>query len=95
MKPLKVQRVVKLIRKSNDLVEAKYRFDIWETRLFTKMLTLVRPDDEDFANYRIFLKEVVDEYNVSSNKDAYARLKEAAQKLMSRIITLQRSTPEG
>ena len=29
--------LVRFIKKSNDLVEARYKFDIWETRLFTRI----------------------------------------------------------
>lgn len=59
---------VKLIRKSNNLVEGKYRFDIWEMRVFTKMLTMIFPDDEDFKEYRIYLKDVIDEFNLTTDK---------------------------
>jgi len=66
MKPKQeVSRTVKLIKKSNDLVEGRYRFDIWETRVFTKMLTLIRMDDEDFKEYRIYLKDVVHDFGLS------------------------------
>ena len=37
----KPKSVVRLVRKSNDLVEAKYKLDIWETRIFTKMVTMI------------------------------------------------------
>ena len=87
--------VVRLVRKSNDLVEAKYKFDIWETRVFTKMLTMVRMDDADFKDYRIYLSDVIDEFGLKSNKDAYQWLKRGARKLMTKIITVVRETEEG
>ncbi len=45
---------VKLIRKSNELVEARYKFDIWEVRVFAKALTLIKQSDVDFKTYDIF-----------------------------------------
>lgn len=87
--------VLKLIRKSNDLVEARYKFDIWETRVFTKMLTMVRRDDEDFQNYRIYLKDIVRDFQLESNNDAYDRLRAGGMKLMSKVVKVVRNTDEG
>lgn len=89
------KNVIKLIRKSNELVEARYKFDIWETRVFTKMLTMVRRDDGDFKNYRIYLRDVIKEYNLENNNDAYDRLRGGAMKLMSKIVKVVRNTDEG
>ncbi len=89
------KNVIKLIRKSNELVEARYKFDIWETRVFTKMLTMVRRDDKDFKNYRIYLRDVIKEFNLENNNDAYDRLRNGAMKLMSKIVKVVRNTDEG
>ena len=59
------QQVVKFIRKSNNLVEAKYKFDIWEMRLLTKMLTLIQRDDEDFKDYKIYLRDIVQDFQLT------------------------------
>jgi len=89
------KNVLKLIRKSNDLVEARYKFDIWETRVFTKMLTMVRRDDADFQNYRIYLKDVVRDFALETNNDAYDRLRAGGMKLMSKVVKVVRTTDEG
>ena len=89
------KNVLKLVRKSNDLVEARYKFDIWETRIFTKMLTMVRRDDKDFQNYRIYLKDVVRDFQLESNNDAYDRLRAGGMKLMSKVVKVVRPTDEG
>jgi plasmid replication initiation protein len=95
MKPKQeASRTVKLIKKSNDLVEGRYRFDIWETRVFTKMLTLIRMDDEDFKEYRIYLKDVVHDFGLS-HKNAYKLLKDGAKGLTKKEIRIIRDTPEG
>ena len=86
---------VKLVRKSNNLVEGKYRFDIWEMRVFTKMLTMILPSDEDFKEYRIYLKEVIDDFNIAADKQSYKLLKEGAIKLMKKEIKIIRDTDEG
>ena len=86
---------VKLVRKSNNLVEGKYRFDIWEMRVFTKMLTMILPSDEDFKEYRIYLKEVIDDFNLATDKQSYKLLKNGAIKLMKKEIKIIRDTDEG
>jgi plasmid replication initiation protein len=91
----KEKTVLKLIRKSNDLVEARYKFDIWETRVFTKMLTMVRRDDDDFQNYRIYLKDIVKDFQLENNNDAYDRLRAGGMKLMSKVVKVVRNTDEG
>lgn len=86
---------VKLVRKSNNLVEGKYRFDIWEMRVFTKMLTMIYPDDEDFKEYRIYLKDVIEDFNLTADKQSYKLLKSGAVKLMKKEIKIVRDTDEG
>ena len=78
------QEVVKFIRKSNELVEAKYKFDIWETRIFTKMLTMIHRDDEDFKEYKVYLKDLVSEFGLDKNKEAYELIRTGAKKLMKK-----------
>lgn len=85
---------VKLIRKSNDLVEGRYRFDIWEMRVFTKMLMLIHKDDEDFKEYRIYLKDLVKEFGIK-DKNAYEWIKKGSEGLMKKEITIERETPDG
>ncbi len=87
--------VIKLVRKSNELVEARYKFDIWETRIFTKMLTMVRRDDLDFCSYKIYLSDLVKDFGLENNKDAYERLRAGGFKLMRKIIKVVRNTNEG
>jgi plasmid replication initiation protein len=75
-----------LIRKANDLVEARYKFDIWETRLFLKMLTMIRSDDKDFYEYKIYIHDLIKDFQLENNKDTYQRVKDGARKLMTKII---------
>ncbi|MEZ4905310.1 MAG: replication initiation protein [Spirosomataceae bacterium] len=83
------------MRKSNDLVEGKYRFDIWEMRVFTKTLTMIHKDDEDFRPYRIYLKDIISDFGLEQNKQSYKFLKEGAEKLARREIRAVAPTPDG
>ncbi len=88
------KKVVRIIRKSNDLVEGRYHFNMWETRVFTKMLTLISKDDEDFKEYRIFLKDVVQDFDLK-DKNSYAWIKKGAEGLAKKEIRVVRQTSEG
>jgi plasmid replication initiation protein len=89
------QEIVKFIRKSNDLVEARYKFDIWETRLFTKMLTMIHKDDEEFKEYKIYLKDIIKEFELSKNKEAYELLRSGGRKLMKKTFLIPYETKDG
>jgi plasmid replication initiation protein len=79
-------RGIKLIRKSNDLVEARYKFDIWETRVFTKLLTLIRPDDIDFQPFRIYLRDVIDDFKLHKDNASYKLLRDATDNLLNKVF---------
>ena len=79
---------VKLIKKSNDLVEARYKFDIWEMRVFSKMITMIELNDGDFKDYKIYLKEFIKDYSLENDKNSYRFLREGAEKLLRKIVTI-------
>ena len=83
---------VKLIKKSNDLVEARYKFDIWEMRVFSKMITMIEIDDGDFKDYKIYLKEFIKDYSLENDKNSYRFLREGAEKLLRKIVTIINKT---
>jgi len=74
-----------LVVKHNFLVEAEYKFDIWETRLFAKLITMIGKDDKEFKTYEINIKSLMDFFGKKSNND-YKRIKKAADKLMDKKI---------
>ena len=56
---------------------------------------MVRRDDQDFKNYRIYLKDVVKDFGLENNNDAYDRLRAGGMKLMSKVVKVVRPTEEG
>ncbi len=86
---------VQIIRKANELVEARYRFDIWEMRVFAKMLMSIEHDDKDFSKYNIHINELLRDFNLVNAGDNYTAVKEAVQKLQTKIIEIEKDTPEG
>jgi hypothetical protein len=86
---------IRLIRKSNKLVEARYKFDIWETRVFVKMLTMIQADDQDFYEYRIDINEIIKDFGLHPTGPVYQTIRESAKKLLTKVITLERDTAQG
>ena len=76
-----------LIKKSNNLVESKYKFDIWETRFFLSLLAQIRREDTDFQVYRIWYKDIIKIFGLTSG-DSYSFLREAARLLMSKSVQI-------
>jgi plasmid replication initiation protein len=74
-----------LIKKSNNLVESRYKFDIWETRFFLSILSNIQKENTDFKTYRIRYKDVIKTFGLKSG-DAYASLRDAAKSLMRKTV---------
>jgi Initiator Replication protein len=53
------RKSVSIIKKSNELIEARYKFDIWETRVFLSVLAQIQRTDEDFQEYKIIYKSII------------------------------------
>ncbi len=85
----KKNQVVTLVKKSNRLVEGRYNFDIWETRVFSTMVSRIKISDNDFQNYRIYVADLVNEYGLENSKSPYDRVKAAARSLVRKIIRIE------
>lgn len=95
-KPLPViEPDIKLIRKANELVEARYKFDIWETRVFAYMLTLIKYNDTDFNEYKINTGDIIREFNLHDSGKVYDSIKNASEKLLDKKVEILRTTTEG
>jgi|AntRauTorckE5430_2_1112549.scaffolds.fasta_scaffold06056_2 plasmid replication initiation protein len=84
-----------MVRKSNSLVEARYKFNMWETRVFTKMITMVRSNDEDFKPYRIYLRDIIQEFGLDKDKASYELLRDGANTLLQKEVSIFQETDDG
>lgn len=71
---------IKLVVKSNELVEARYMFNVWETRFFHTLISIIDKEDEDDKVYRVWFKDIKENFSINSNK-SYELLREAARSL--------------
>ncbi len=76
-------RGIAIIKKSNQLIEARYKFDVWETRFFLSVLSQIRREDTDLDVYRVWYRDVARAFGLKSNQ-SYALLREAAKRLMQK-----------
>jgi len=83
-----------IIVKSNSLVEARYKFSIWETRVFAKMVTMINKEDQEFKTYAIDIKDLMDFYGTKSNND-YERIREVPESLLKKIIKIPYINDKG
>lgn len=84
-KKRKRSQSIEIIKKANELIEARYRFDIWETRVFLSVLANIHRDDEDFKPYRIRYNEMIKSFDLKSHQ-SYDLLRKGARSLMSKTF---------
>jgi plasmid replication initiation protein len=82
---------------ANRLVEAHYKDSLshWEMFIFSKMCTMIAPEDTDFKHYKIYIKDILDHLNVKKGGHSYKYVVEAAQRLLDRRITIYYVNEEG
>ena len=83
----KASNRIVLIKKANDLIESRYKFDIWETRIFLSVLSQIRREDQEFQSYRIRYRDVINVFGLKSG-DSYAYLRDGARSLMEKKFVL-------
>ncbi len=90
IKPRKKSKGIVLIRKSNDLIESRFKLDIWETRIFLMLIAQIRKEEKDFNVYRIWFRDVASIFNLNK-KRGYDMLRQAVKSLMNKSFYVQYS----
>lgn len=89
-KPTELQLVV---RKSNQIIEASYRFgSISEARIIHLLLTKINTYDKDFTAYEISVSEFARIFGIN-DKNLHAKIKQHLSNLARRIINIEK--PNG
>ncbi len=78
-----------IIRKSNDLIDARYKLSIAEQRLILLLLSEISPNDEDFKDYEMRAADLAEMFNLELNGYLYEQLQNAARSLVGQIICLR------
>jgi len=83
------------VQKSNLLVDARYKLNMWETRIFIKMIMMIDHTDEDNKEYHIYPRDIINDFQLFTDKSAYRYIREAADSLRNRSITFPETTENG
>ncbi len=75
----------RMIRKHNQLINARYAFSVAETRLVLKLLSLIEKGDESFKVYSIDISDF-DDITKHKGMNEYDRVKTIIEGLQKRII---------
>ncbi len=79
------EKAVRLITKSNRLIEARHNLDIWELRVFTKMLLMITQDSQNL-DFIIPIREIIKNFELPDSQQSYQYLRQAADSLLGRKV---------
>ncbi len=75
------------VKKSHELVTARYSFTLMEMRLFTIIVSMIDDRDEDFKTYKIPVRNFINTFNIKS-KTIYAEISQLTTSMLKKIITI-------
>ncbi|AFC26967.1 replication initiation protein [Saprospira grandis] len=88
------RQVSSTVREANELIEASYRFSVWEDRIFLLTLSQIQAEDDDFKIYKIYVKDLAREYGLAT-KSVYENIREAVSSLQRKTISIPFRFDEG
>jgi plasmid replication initiation protein len=89
VKNKKKLKPIRLIKKANDLIEARHSLTTWEMRIFLKILFLVNEEKYKGAtNFIIPIRELIHDFKLENNKNSYKLFREAREALATRSIQI-------
>jgi plasmid replication initiation protein len=75
---------------SNDFIRAKYKdnMSFWEFLIFGKMCSDIAPEDEDFKEYTVYVKDLINFLGISDGGSVYRYVLDAASRLLERRVVV-------
>jgi Initiator Replication protein len=94
---LPVKKADNVFVQANEFIKAKYRdnMSFWELLIFGKMCTMIDPNDTDFKDYKIYIKDLIDFSGVVKGGIVYQYVLEATERLKQREISITLTNEEG
>ncbi|WP_170139481.1 replication initiation protein [Larkinella arboricola] len=89
------QSIVRMKAGRSGIVEATYRMDVTEFRVFFTMLTMISPDDVTFCEYEIRVADIMRLFDLSRDGRSYEIIKEAAERLVNKTLVLYHTKEDG
>ncbi len=78
-----------IIKKSNELIEARYRLSIGEQRLILLLASQIRTDDKAFNSYEIRVSDFAEMFDLKTDKSLYKRVEQASDELLGKKLYLK------
>lgn len=80
---------IRLVKKANDLIEARHNLTTWEMRIFLKIVFLVNEEvHRGTTNFIIPIRELIKDFRLENNRQSYTLFREARKALATRSIQL-------
>ncbi len=79
-----------LVVQSNKLIEARYSLTLGEQRLILAMVSMIHPDDADFFDYEISMKNLSELLSIDL-KSSYREADKITERLMERILHIKKA----
>lgn len=83
-----------LVRKSNDLIEARYRLSVEEQKIILLLASQISSSDEDFNEYELHVAKFASQFGLELNGKLYTSMEQAAEGLLGRVISLKTETED-
>ncbi len=82
---------------SNDFIRAKYKdnMSFWEFLIFGKMCSDIAPEDEDFKEYTVYVKDLINFLGISDGGSVYRYVLDAASRLLERRVVVTYKDERG
>ncbi len=78
-----------IIKKSNELIEARYRLTIGEQRLILLLASQIRTEDTGFNSYEIRVSDFAEMFDLGTDKSLYKKVEQAAADLLGKKLFLK------
>lgn len=78
-----------LIVKYNTLIEASYRLTSGEQRIILTLVSVIKPEDEEFKKYRFKVKDFCTMLEIKNNR-LYKDIKDITKDLMRKVFTIKK-----
>lgn len=85
----------KIIKKSNNLVEASYNLSLWEMRILLKMTSFIHINDKDFEVYELDVKDIKEFFGVEGDGSVYTYIKDSVRSLMDKKVIISTKLEDG
>ena len=82
------------VRKSNQLIEARYRLTLGEQRLILHLCSLIHSSDKDFKSYEIRIKDFAKMFGLEKRNNIYKAVENAAKELAGKRLDISRDGKE-